>query len=177
MKRCYPQSDIARWSHRRISSHENEKRYVVTRGRVKNEKTFIFLVPWWPLNLLGWRLVGRGHHRQWSHGKKSHVTNKKSYISYMAHDYQTRQSDGLWYWVTTHRFVWFLIICGSSLMTNKKRYISNSTSPMNIKFDPMVAYDMGPPLKKSHHSLWKFLPQQCTFERKYSILNLMGDSL
>ena len=70
----------------------------------------------------------------------------------MAHDYQTRQDDGSWYWATMHkvaRFFEHVII--SSLVTNKKRYISNSTSPMDIKLDKIISYDLGPKLKKSHH--------------------------
>ena len=83
----------------------------------------------------------------------------------MAHDYQTRQDDGSWYWVTMHRVASFfehVIIC--SLVTNKKRCISNFTSPMDIKLDgvvmsPMdikldrvVAYNLVIKLKKSYHS-------------------------
>ena len=25
----------------------------------------------------------------------------------MFHDYQTQQGDGVWYWVTMHKFAWF----------------------------------------------------------------------
>ena len=39
-----------------------------------------------------------------------------------------------------------------SLMTNKKRYISNSKCPMDTKLDRVLAYGMGPTLNKSHHS-------------------------
>ena len=52
-----------------------------------------------------------------------------------------------------HKVAWFfdyVIIC--SLMNNKKRYISNFTSPMDTKLDRLVDYDMGPTLKKLHHS-------------------------
>ena len=71
----------------------------------------------------------------------------------MAHDYQTRQDDSSWYWATTHKVTWFfdhVISCG--LVTNKERYISISTSRMDSKLDKVVDYDMGPKLKKSHHS-------------------------
>ena len=70
----------------------------------------------------------------------------------MAHDYQTRQSDAWWYLATMHNVASFfdhLII--SSLITKKKGYISNSTSPMDTKLDRVVPYEMGPTLKKSHH--------------------------
>ena len=71
----------------------------------------------------------------------------------MAHDYQTQQDDGLWYWATMHKVAWFfchVIIC--SLLTNEKRYFSNSASPMDTRPDRVVAYDMAPKLKKSNHS-------------------------
>ena len=55
----------------------------------------------------------------------------------MAHDYQTRQFD--------HVIIY-------SLMTNKKRYISNSRCPMDTKLDRVVAYDMKPTINISHHS-------------------------
>ena len=74
------------------------------------------------------------------------VTSKKSCICFpMAHDYQTRQDDGLWYWATIHKVAWFfnhMIIC--SLVANKKLYISNPTSPKDTKLDRVVAYDMVP---------------------------------
>ena len=82
------------------------------------------------------------------------VTSKKSYISvFTAHDYQTRPDNGIWYWAVMHKVTCFfdhVIIC--SPVTNKKRYIFNSTSPMDTKLDRIVAYDMGPKLKKSRHS-------------------------
>ena len=71
----------------------------------------------------------------------------------MDHEYQTRQGDGLWYWATMYKVVWFLdhlIIC--SLVTNTERYIFNSTSPMDTRLDRVEGYDMGPILKKSHNS-------------------------
>ena len=71
----------------------------------------------------------------------------------MTHGYQTRQGDGLWYWVTMYKVGWFIdhvIIC--ILMANKKRYISNSTSSMGTKPDRVVVYDMEPLLKKLHRS-------------------------
>ena len=71
----------------------------------------------------------------------------------MAHDYQTRQVDGLWYWTTVHKVAQFFDhVIKRSLVTNKKRCISNSTSPMDTTLDRVVAFDMGPKLKKSHHS-------------------------
>ena len=42
-----------------------------------------------------------------------------------------------------------VIIC--NLVTNKKHYISNSTRPMDTKLYRVVAYNMGPKLKKSNH--------------------------
>ena len=45
-----------------------------------------------------------------------------------------------------------LIVVICSLMTNKKRYISNSKSPIDTKLDRVVAYDIEPSLNKSHHS-------------------------
>ena len=67
----------------------------------------------------------------------------------MTHGYQNRQGDGLWYWAIMHKVTLFfdhLIIC--SLMANKKRYISNSASPMDTKLDRVVAYDMEKTIKK-----------------------------
>ena len=63
----------------------------------------------------------------------------------MAHDYQTWQDDGSWYWPTIHkiaRFFEHMII--SSLVANNKHYISISTSPMDGKLDSVVSYDLGP---------------------------------
>ena len=42
-----------------------------------------------------------------------------------------------------------VIIC--NLVTNKKHYISNSTRPMDTKLYRVVAYNMGPKLKKSNY--------------------------
>ena len=83
------------------------------------------------------------------------VTNKKKLCLcfYMAHDYQNQQGDDLWCQATVHKVAWFFdhaII--RSLVTNKKRYISNSTSPMDTKPDRVVTYDVRLTLKKSHHS-------------------------
>ena len=84
--------------------------------------------------------------------KKNHVTNKTRYIYfYKAHGYQTQQGHSLWYWITTHKFIWFfdhVIIC--SLVINEKRYIFNSTSPMYTNLDRVRDYDMGSPIKKLH---------------------------
>ena len=38
------------------------------------------------------------------------------------------------------------------LVTIKKHYFSNSASPMDTKLVRVVAYGMGPKLKKSNHS-------------------------
>ena len=68
----------------------------------------------------------------------------------MAHDYQNRQGDGLWYWAIMHKVTLFfdhVIIC--SLITNKK-HISNSTRPMDTKLGRVVADDTEKTLKKSH---------------------------
>ena len=54
----------------------------------------------------------------------------------MARDYQTRQKDGLWDWATMYKIAWFFyhaIVC--YLVTKKKRNISNTTSPMDTKFE------------------------------------------
>ena len=88
------------------------------------------------LNLKQWCLMKRGHHPQWSHYKLVARRIKKVISLYMAHDFQTRQSDGLWYWAITRKVPWFfyhVIIC--SLMTNQNRYIFSSASPMDTKFD------------------------------------------
>ena len=82
----------------------------------------------------------------------SRVTNK-SHISDFTWFMTTKVGDGLWYWATMHKVPWVfdhVIIC--SLMTNIKRYISNSTSPTDTRVDRVVGYDMGPTFKKSHHS-------------------------
>ena len=73
----------------------------------------------------------------------------------MADGYQSRQSDGLWYWGTTHKVAWIfdhMNICSTfDLMANNKHYISNSTSPMDTKIDRVMACDIEPPFKKSYH--------------------------
>ena len=67
---------------------------------------------------------------------------KKVLCFHMAYDYQTRQDDGSLYYAIMHKVAWFfehVIVC--SPVTNKKRYIYNSTSSMNIKLDRVVAYE------------------------------------
>ena len=66
----------------------------------------------------------------------------------MAHDYQTCQGDRSWYWATIHKIEWFFYhVIIYSLLANKKRYISNSTSAMDTKLDRVLVYDMGQALK------------------------------
>ena len=83
----------------------------------------------------------------------SRVTSKKRYIDIFTCLMTTRLGTMiLWYWVTIHKVAWFfnhVIMC--SPVTNKMQYMSNFTSPMDTKLDRVVAYDMGPNLKKSHH--------------------------
>ena len=65
-----------------------------------------------------------------------------------------RQGDGLWYWPTMHKVAWFfdhVVIC--SLMINEKGNISNFKSPMESKLYREMAYDIGPTINKSYHSL------------------------
>ena len=64
----------------------------------------------------------------------------KNFCFHMTHDYHTRQDDGLWHWATMHKVAWFfdnVIIC--CFVTKKKLCISNTTSPMDTKFDRVVA--------------------------------------
>ena len=71
----------------------------------------------------------------------------------MARDYQPRQGDGLWYWATIDKFVLlFDQVIIYSLMTSKKRNISSSKCAIDIKFDRVVVFDMGPTLNKSNLS-------------------------
>ena len=63
----------------------------------------------------------------------------KNFCFHMAYDYQTQQDDGLWHWATMYkvaRFFNHVIIC--CLVTKKKRYIYNTTSPMGTRFDRVV---------------------------------------
>ena len=87
----------------------------------------------------------------------------------MAHDYQTGQDR-----TTIHKVAWFfehVIIC--SLVTNKKRYFSNSTSPMDIKLDRVMASDFGPKLKKKHITLSKkFFPFMNFIPHLRNVFNL-----
>ena len=53
----------------------------------------------------------------------------KNLYFHMARDYQTRQDDNVWHWATMHKVTWFF----------EKRYISNTTSPMDTKLDRVVA--------------------------------------
>ena len=80
----------------------------------------------------------------------SRVTNE-SYISTFTWLMTTKLNKVIAYGIG-HRTqgAWFfdiVIIC--CLMTSKKRNIS---SPMDTKLDRVVAFDMGPTLKKSLHS-------------------------
>ena len=115
--------------------------HVVTWGHVTNKKRYISTSSRTFLLNLKWMLFIRRSH----HLTNSYVTSKKKlYLCFhLAHDYQTRQDDGSWYWADMHNVSWFfeqVIVC--SLVTNKKRYISNSTSPIDIKLDRMMAYDL-----------------------------------
>ena len=104
----------------------------------------------------------------------SRVMSKKSYISVFTwlHDYQTGQDR-----TTIHKVIWFfehVIIC--SLVTNKKRYFSNSTSPMDIKLDRVMASDFGPKLKKNTSLLVKsFLHSWILFP--ISEMSLIGTTI
>ena len=86
---------------------------------------------------------------------------------YMGHDYQNQQGDGLWYWAAMHKVAQFfdnVIIC--SLMRNRKRYISNSTSPMDIKPDRAVAF-----------GIEKILKKHITFtQRLFAVINFFSSS-
>ena len=66
---------------------------------------------------------------------KSHLPNKKTLYRYSnkTDGYQTTQGSGLWYWATKHKvtsFFDYMIICSQH------------------KPDRVVAYEMGPQVKK-----------------------------
>ena len=65
----------------------------------------------------------------------------KNLCFHMAHDYQTHQDDGLWHWATIYKVSWFFDqVIIFSLMTNKKRHISNTTNPRDTTFKSYQSY-------------------------------------
>ena len=86
----------------------------------------------------------------------------------MACDYQTQQGGDLRYWAIMRKVAWFfdhMIIY--SLMTNEKRYISNSKYSMETKSDRVVGNHIPVGQKASARSLITVLSKQQDILRRY----------
>ena len=120
------------WGHR-----TNKRRYISVSTRLEATKlcSFVHMVTWGYvtnkmryistsarpclLNLKRIWLMRSGHHPQWSY-VTTVAWRAKNLCFHMAHDYQTRQDNALWYWTTMHKVAWFFDhVIIFSLVTNK----------------------------------------------------------